>query len=280
MTYRHLPAFFFLTLSLASLAPASAQPLLRLDPDAGAPVPTAALSEAHGGLLYSAPDGSQIAIASDASDVAQDYDGQAGAAAHFRLSRGPCNPYMDPRAQPGCDRANPGARDFTIAPYYYGIAFSYPGLIEMNLGGLSIHANHASCHEQWGCTGSGQLFVGDQFDFGGWWLTAVTPHAGAKGYVSAAADHWNHTSIGDMRLVVRDPSDKVAIYSGAFGTEAEVASFSGLGELTCHGAISTPAVVLQGATGDARLEAAPDGMGFYLRKADGSLWSVGLTLVP
>ncbi len=255
------PSSLFVPALLLLASPAAAQPLVILD---------------GGVAVLTSPDGSQLAVGPDAADTVHDYDGQAGWGEHLRLSR-VCAEHASPLAST-CDFSNPWAKDFTLGFYRYGVDVSYAGLLEMNLGaGLSIHSNNAACAAAFGCNHAGQVWVGDELDEGGLYLTA---HRAADGaWVTLAADLWPHTSHGDMRLTVRNPADKVAVFAGNYGAEAEVASFSGTGALVCRGPVTTPALALASSAGSVQLIAAPDGLGLQAVLADGSTWAVQLAPV-
>lgn len=266
-----------LVATLACLpATARAQPLLRADPDGGAPVPASSLTETRGGLLWLGDDGSEVAIVADNLDRVQDYDEQAGPSGHFRMSRGPCWPWAAAEdLAPTCDHSNPWAKDFTIAWYRYGLAMSYAGGIEVNSSWLSIHSNNAACVPEFSCNHAGQLLVGDESDRGGWYFTAHDATPTSRGYVEAAPDTWGHGSHGDMRLIARAEDDEVAIYSGAYGAEQRVAGFTGTGALSC--ASVTAPVVTAGAVRISGWEWSEDAGGNLVAMRGGK---VGLTVAP
>lgn len=210
------------------------------------------------GLLRVTPDVAsrgEIVIAPDDVDPIHDYDHEAEGQMHLRFSRGACDPFATPLAAT-CDHGNPFAHDLTIAPYSFGYSVSYPGLIEVNLSAFSIHANHDACFPEYSCNGSGQLLVGDQWDAGGWYFTAVWDGPGSaaenRGYVVMAADRWDHSSHGDMRLQVRDAADRFVFQSGKHLAEKDVAWVTASG--TVHAAaveadaVSARAVTIGGWT--------------------------------
>jgi len=132
---------------------------------------------------------------------------QAGSQYHFRLSR----------AVPD----NRGARDFLIAPYAWGTAIEYPGVMEFWNQEFSVHA-HPSF------PGRGAFFwVGDEGDTGGLFVTAMNNSGAASSTVTLAADRFTHTSHGSMNFVVRNPTDAFRFDVGPYGSEVMTAQVSG-----------------------------------------------------
>ena len=50
-----------------------------------------------------------------------------------------------------------------------------------------------------------------------------------RGYVVMAADKWDHTSHGDIRMQVRDATDRFVFQTGKYGAERDVASIDAAG---------------------------------------------------
>jgi hypothetical protein len=149
----------------------------------------------------------QVAIMPDDLDTVHQYWQQAGHNMHFRLSS----------AQPGPG----GTKDFIIAPYTYGMAIEYAGVLEAWVDDFSVHTNHRFQP----ISTPARFWVGDEGDTGGLFVTAY--HNGGKNsYTVLASDRFAHTSHGPLVFQVRDPADTYNFQWGAFNSEVTRASFS------------------------------------------------------
>jgi hypothetical protein len=156
---------------------------------------------------------------------------QAGPQLHFRLSRAYCDKSSTSR-QSASDQQNyfcvPDAitiddthpatttngKNFVIAPYKFGMAVSYPGLVEFVVGALSVHANGNS---------GANLWVGDEHDLGGLLVTAHDAHNTdgtfdrSQSFVSLTSQVFDGSSHGDILFTVRDPQDSIRFQFGPSG---------------------------------------------------------------
>jgi hypothetical protein len=108
-----------------------------------------------------------------------------------------------PQARLRVSRSEPddrGGRHFLIGPYRYGMAIEYDGVVECWVEEWSIH-NHAKGE---GHNRPARLWVGNNEDTGGLFLSAVDVDDGSTRYAEIVAQRFNHESNGDMRFVVRD----------------------------------------------------------------------------
>jgi hypothetical protein len=98
------------------------------------------------------------------------------------------------------------SRHFLITPYRWGLGMEYNGIIEVFSAAFSIHYNHEynSYLSQYGQSAGGQLWVGDDMDTGGLYLTARK--FGALNFSEIASSTFAHTPHGDLRLRVPDES--------------------------------------------------------------------------
>ena len=141
-----------------------------------------------------------------------------------------CNLYT-PSLADRCDMSCPADDRLLIEPYDYGWSVFSLGLLEATLaGGLGLHGYSGPyCYGAWGCTGSGQLWVEDQYDYGGVYVTAVTPSAGVNGYGLVAMSRYGGADMGDLRLQVGASTSNIAFYAG--NPASEVARVTGTGQL-------------------------------------------------
>ena len=154
----------------------------------------------------------EAVFARDNLDTVHSVVGQAGSQYHFRLSR----------ATPDI----PGFKDFLIAPYNYGMAIEYPGTLEVYSGNFSVHM-HPSCAPVAYCGPGANLWVGDEIDSGGLFVTAMNNSGGATSNVTLAADRFTHTSHGSLNFVVRNTTDAFKFDVGPYGSEVMSAKISG-----------------------------------------------------
>ena len=154
---------------------------------------------------------------------------QAGPQLHFRLSRAYCDKTSRSRQSASdqqkyfcvpdavtIDDAHPAApnKNFVIAPYKWGMAITYPGLVEFAVTELSVHT----------ATGSpAHLWVGDEHDLGGILVSAhdaQNPDGTldrSQSFVSLTSQGFDGSSHGDILFTVRDPQDTVRFQFGPAG---------------------------------------------------------------
>ncbi len=149
----------------------------------------------------------QVAIMPDNLDTVHQYWQQAGQNMHFRLSS----------AQPGPG----GTKDFIIAPYTYGMAIEYAGVLEAWVDDFSVHTNHRFQP----ISTPARFWVGDEGDTGGLFVTAFH-NGGTNSYTVLASDRFTHTSHGPLVFQVRDPADTYKFQWGPYNSEVTRASFS------------------------------------------------------
>jgi hypothetical protein len=153
----------------------------------------------------------EAVFAPDNVDRVHSVIGQAGSQYHFRLSR----------AAPDVD----GFNDFLIVPYVYGMAMEYPGTLEVWSGNFSVHKNPRYSPLNRGV--GANLWVGDEIDSGGLFVTALDKGGGTASTVVLAADRFNHTSHGSMNFVVRNTADAFRFDVGPYGGELMRGQISG-----------------------------------------------------
>jgi hypothetical protein len=152
----------------------------------------------------------EAVFALDNADTVHSSTGQSGSQYHFRLSR----------ATPDTG----GFKDFLIAPYNYGMAIEYPGTIEVWSGNFSVHFN-PNCPT---CGPGANLWVGDEIDSGGLYVTATNNAGGDSSNVVLAADRFaGHASHGSLNFVVRNTTDAFKFDVGPWGSEVMAAQVSG-----------------------------------------------------
>ena len=154
----------------------------------------------------------EVVFAPDNLDTVHSVTGQSGSQYHFRLSR----------ATPDI----PGFKDLLITPYNYGMAIEYPSTIEVFSGNFSVHM-HPSCAPLAYCGPGANLWVGDEIDSGGLYVTALDNGGGTNSRVTLAADRFNHASHGSLNFVVRNTTDAFKFDVGALGSEVVKAQISG-----------------------------------------------------
>ncbi len=154
----------------------------------------------------------EAVFAPDNLDTVHSSTGQSGSQFHFRLSR----------ATPDVG----GSKDFLIAPYTYGMAIEYPGVIEVWSGNFSVHTNPRCPRIQ--CGPSTNFWVGDEIDTGGLYVTAMNNAGGTSSNVTLAADRFGlHASHGSMNFVVRNTTDAFKFNVGPWGSEVMAGQISG-----------------------------------------------------
>lgn len=158
----------------------------------------------------------EIAFAPDNVDKVRSFTQQADRQMHFRLS-------------------DSSGKDFLIAPYRYGMAIEYPGVLETWTGAFSVHNNHRNCVPEntnyldpSSCKSGSQLWVGGPSDSGGLFMSSYDEllPAGTDGSVPypyidrsrsfsvIASDTFQHESHGDMLFVLRDANDSFRFQFG------------------------------------------------------------------
>jgi hypothetical protein len=156
---------------------------------------------------------------------------QAGPQLHFRLSRAYCDKTSTSRQSASdqqnyfcvpdavtIDDAHPASampnKNFVIAPYKWGMAITYPGLVEFAVTELSVHTADGS---------PAHLWVGDEHDLGGILLSAhdaQNPDGSldrSQSFVSLTSQGFDGSSHGDILFSVRDPQDSVRFQFGPAG---------------------------------------------------------------
>ena len=162
------------------------------------------------GTAQSAQNGEAV-FAPDNLDTVHSVIGQAGSQYHFRLSRATPDLY--------------GFKDFLITPYTYGMAVEYPGTLEFWTGSFSVHMN-PRCPVSSLCGPGANLWVGDEIDSGGLYVTAMNNSGGNSSTVTLAADRFTHASHGSLNFVVRNTTDAFKFDMGPFGSEVMKAQIS------------------------------------------------------
>jgi len=153
----------------------------------------------------------EAVFAPDNLDTVHSATFESGSQYHFRLSR----------AAPDVL----GSKDFLITPYTYGMAIEYPGTLEVWSGNFSVHINRRC--PVIACGPGANLWVGDEIDSGGLWVTGLDSGGGTNSNVILAADRFNHTSHGSLNFVVRNTTDAFRFDVGAFGSEVMAGQISG-----------------------------------------------------
>src|ERR1700674_1249071 len=155
----------------------------------------------------------EAVFARDNLDTVHSVIGQAGTQYHFRLSRAAPDLY--------------GFRDFLITPYIYGMAIEYPGTLEVWSGNFSVHMN-PRCPVSSLCGPGANLWVGDEIDSGGLYVTALDNGGGTSSNVTLAADRFAaHASHGSMNFVVRNTTDAFKFEVAPCGSEVMKGKISG-----------------------------------------------------
>ncbi|HEY4678189.1 MAG TPA: hypothetical protein VIJ01_13555 [Candidatus Angelobacter sp.] len=155
---------------------------------------------------------------------------QAGSQMHFRLTRAYCDKTSTSQQSPSdqqnffcvpdavtIDDTHPASttrsKDFIIAPYKYGLAMSYPGVVEVASAEFSVHA-------QVGSEIGAHLWVGDEHDLGGILTIAHDAQSSdgtidrSQSFVSLTSQTFVGGSHGDMLFTVRDPLDNFRFQFG------------------------------------------------------------------
>jgi hypothetical protein len=185
----------------------------------------------NGAVGQGSSDFGSMAFSPDNFDIAGSVFQQAGPQLHFRLSRAYCDKTSTSQ-QSASDQQNyfcvPDAvtiddshpswltpnKDLIIAPYKFGMAVSYPGVVEFVVGALSVHANGNS---------GANLWVGDEHDLGGILVSAhdaQNPDGTldrSQSFVSLTSQTFNYGSHGDMLFSVRDLQDNFRFQFGPLG---------------------------------------------------------------
>ena len=202
---------------------------------------------ANASSTAAADDYGQVAVVQDNKDVVSLSSGQAGPQYHLRVTRA----YCDRRSgspQSAADQANyfcvPDAvtiddahspsttpnKNYLIAPYDYGMAVEYPGVLETSVKDFSLHNEHSLCTtatnymDPVSCNAGAHLWVGDVDDYGGLYATAYDTLAGDKtsidptqSFVLLASDTFGHMSHGDMLFALREQQDNFRFQFGFSG---------------------------------------------------------------
>jgi hypothetical protein len=151
----------------------------------------------------------QVAIMPDDEDTVHQYWGQAGHNMHLRLSS----------AQPGPG----GSKNLIIAPYKYGMAVEYAGVLEFWVSEFSVHTNQ----QYSGPKTPAKFWVGDEHDTGGLFATAFDHGGGPNSYTVLASDRFvGHTSHGPMVFQLRNPTDTYTFQWGPYNSEVTRASIA------------------------------------------------------
>jgi hypothetical protein len=138
------------------------------------------------------------------SHAASNWIDEAGPQARLRVSR----------AEPD----NKGAKHFLIAPYRYGMALEYDGVVECWVEEWSIHNNaKGEGHNR-----PAKLWVGNNQDTGGLYLSAIEEGEAPTRYAEIIAQRFTGQSNGYMRFVVRNAGeDYFSFQFGPQGNEQE-----------------------------------------------------------
>jgi hypothetical protein len=148
---------------------------------------------------------------------------EAGPQMRLRLSRAECD-WSNPLESRGCDLSNLAARDLILEPYTFGMQLEYPSTFELWVRDLSVHHNQLGCAPEDGyCNGGARLWVGNETDTGGLFLTAHAGATSAESWAVIAADRFDHSSSGSVKFQIRDNADAFIFEAGAFGAETPVA---------------------------------------------------------
>ncbi len=194
-----------------------------------------------------ANDYGQVAVAQDNKDIVSLSSGEAGPQYHFRVTRAYCD-HSGGSPQSAADQANylcvPDAvtiddsrppsttpnKSYLIAPYDYGMAVEYPGVLETSAKDFSVHNEHKMCTtttnylDPTSCNASAHLWVGDVDDYGGLYVAAYDTMAGdqtsidpTQSFVLLASDTFGHMSHGDMLFALREEQDNFRFQFGFSG---------------------------------------------------------------
>lgn len=139
-----------------------------------------------------------------------------------------------------------GGKDFMIQPYQWGMAINYFGVVECWVKEFSIHRREAFPNFGGQAANPGlteepndgaHFWVGDDTDSGGLHVTArdVSPSTGNHVWLIAERFGTSRASHGDMRLMVRNATDKIGFWGGAAGSEIEWMAVGGDGKLYLRG---------------------------------------------
>ncbi|MGC1966883.1 MAG: hypothetical protein WA673_10500 [Candidatus Acidiferrales bacterium] len=199
-----------------------------------------------------ANDYGQVAVAQDNKDIVSLSSGEAGPQYHFRVTRAYCD-HSGGSPQSAADQANylcvPDAvtiddsrppsttpnKSYLIAPYDYGMAVEYPGVLETSAKDFSVHNEHKMCTtttnylDPTSCNASAHLWVGDVDDYGGLNVAAYDTMAGdqtsidpTQSFVLLASDTFGVMSHGDMLFALREEQDNFRFpfgFSGPTGAD-------------------------------------------------------------
>lgn len=146
--------------------------------------------------------------------------------------------------------------DFSIAPYLYGMAILYDGVVECWVDEWSIHNRNTGAESN-----GARLWVGNHDDTGGLHFTSYK--VGATKYASMTAELFDRTSAGDLRFQVRDSGDKFSFLSGANGSEVEYMRITANGQ--AYFRYNQAEMVWVGAAGPANEAAIAFGIGADVR---------------
>jgi hypothetical protein len=195
----------------------------------------------------------EVVAFQDNKDIVSLFSGEAGPQFHFRLTRAYCD-HTAGSKQSAADQTNffcvpdavtiddahpPSAtpnKSYLIAPYYYGMAVEYPGVLETSAKDFSIHNEHKICVpsnpnfvDPSSCGAGAHLWVGDVDDYGGLFVSSYDTLAGnrtsidpTQSFVLLASDTFLHGSHGDMLFALRQQQDSFRFqfgYSGPGGAD-------------------------------------------------------------
>jgi hypothetical protein len=195
----------------------------------------------------SANDHGEIVVAVDNKDIVSLSSGEAGPQYHLRITRAYCDhrggssQFAADQASYYCvpdaitiDDAHPPSttpnKSYLVAPYNFGMAVEYPGVLETSTKDFSLHNEHTLCTnsttylDSSSCNASAHLWVGDVDDFGGLYATSYDVLAGdqksidpTQSFVMLASDTFGHTSHGDMLFTLREEQDNFRFEFGFSG---------------------------------------------------------------
>jgi hypothetical protein len=136
-----------------------------------------------------------VVVAMDNKDIVSLSSGEAGPQYHLRVTRAYCDKRSGSSQSAGeqatyycvpdavtIDDAHPPSttpnKSYLIAPYNFGMAVEYPGVLETSAKDFSLHNEHALCTntttylDSASCNASAHFWVGDTDDLGGLFATA------------------------------------------------------------------------------------------------------------
>jgi hypothetical protein len=194
----------------------------------------------------SANDHGEVVVAQDNKDIVSLSSGEAGPQYHLRVTRAYCDHrsgssqsvaeqatyYCVPDAVTIDDAHPPSTtpnKSYLIAPYNFGMAVEYPGVLETSAKDFSVHNEHTLCTnsttylDSSSCNASAHFWVGDVDDLGGLYATAYDVPTSqnsldpTQSFVMLASDTFGHTSHGDMLFTLREEQDNFRFEFGFSG---------------------------------------------------------------